>query len=241
MKNTCRPAWPQSGCACGVAELAGDEDREQQHVADDADRPGPDQAPHAEDRAGEAERVADDLAHEELAPGHGDGARAAASQIIGLLLCDGLWRHGAGVATYLAMTSTSRLTGSPGCLKPRVVRRERLGDQADGEAVVARLDDGEADAVDGDRALVDDVAGEVGGQRDLDDLPVLARGAASDRPDAVDVALHDVAAEPGRRAVTARSRLTRLPGLRAAERGLVEGLLHHVGGERARRSRSARR
>ena len=104
-----------------------------------------------------------------------------------------------------------------------------LGDEADGEAVVLRLDDGEADTVDGDRALVDEVAGEVGGQGDLDEVPVLAGRAGDDLADAVDVALHDVAAEAlvdGDRALEVDP-VTRC---HSCERGLVERLLHEVGG-----------
>ena len=73
--------------------------------------------------------------------------------------------------------------------------RQRLGDQADREPVGAGLDDRQADAVDGDRALVDEVAAETVGQGDLDDLPVLAGLPAYDGPGAVDVSLNDVAAE----------------------------------------------
>ena len=148
----------------------------------------------------------------------------------------GAWALWGGAApssgsTYLAMTSTSRLTGSPTLLDAERGQGEGLGDEADGEACPSRgLDDGQADAVDGDRALVDEVAGEVGRQRDLDDLPVLARGAGEDLAGAVDVALDDVAAEPG----STVGALEVDPGARgeAAQRGLVEGLLHDVGGDR---------
>ena len=65
-----------------------------------------------------------------------------------------------------------------------------MRDDRDREAVVERVDDGEADPVDGDRALLDDVAQQVAvaahaqvGRR-VDDLA-----------DAVDVTLHEVAAE----------------------------------------------
>ena len=45
-----------------AGQLTGGEDGEEQDVADQADRPGPHEPLHAEDRAGEAEDVADDLA-----------------------------------------------------------------------------------------------------------------------------------------------------------------------------------
>ena len=58
--------------------------------------------------------------------------------------------------------------------------------------------DGQRDAVDGDRALLDDVAGEVGRAARCARPPSARRACGpSDRADAVDVALHDVPAEPG--------------------------------------------
>src|SRR4029453_9692780 len=57
--------------------------------------------------------------------------------------------------------------------------------------------DGQRDAVDGDRALLGDVAGQLLGQRDADDLPVRARHPGQHGPDAVDVALHEVPAQTG--------------------------------------------
>ena len=63
-------------------------------------------------------------------------------------------------STYLATTSTSRLTRSPGCLAPERRDRERVRDHRDVErpSSSSTRGDGEADAVDGDRALLDDVA-----------------------------------------------------------------------------------
>jgi hypothetical protein len=73
-----------------------------------------------------------------------------------------------------------------------------VGDEADLEP--ARLDgaDGQAHAVDGDRALLDDVAVELLGQRDPHDGPVLLRRHRQHLAGAVDVPLHDVAARAGR-------------------------------------------
>ena len=63
--------------------------------------------------------------------------------------------------------------------------------------VVAGLDDGEADAVDGDRALVDEVAAELRSGSAISTTSQCSLGVRrDDRADAVDVALDDVAAEP---------------------------------------------
>ena len=88
-------------------------------------------------------------------------------------------------STYLAITSTSRLTGPPGARAPSVVSRRVVGmrltsNQGSGPSACADRADGERDAVDGDGALLDDVAGELGRQRDPHDLPVLAGGAGED-------------------------------------------------------------
>ena len=60
------------------AQRGSEEHREQQEVADDADRPRPDLAPHAAEGARESERVPDDLTHQERLPtrkhpGRGEG------------------------------------------------------------------------------------------------------------------------------------------------------------------------
>src|SRR4051812_16088913 len=67
----------------------------------------------------------------------------------------------------------------------------RVRDDGDGEAVVGGLDDGEADAVDGDGPLLHDVPEEVAV---APDAQVWCTG--DDGADAVDVALHQVAPEP---------------------------------------------
>ena len=144
------------------------------------------------------------------------GGRVAAEQLLDVLGDD----VGLEVDQVADAAAAERRTG------------EGLGDQADGEAGLAGLDDGEADAVDGDRALVDEVAREVGGQGDLDDVPVLAGRSGDDLADTVDVALDDVAAEPlvdGDGAFE----VDPVAGGHAAERGLVERLLHQVGGPAA--------
>ena len=105
---------------------------------------------------------------------------------------------------------------------PRGARTERGlaeggGDEADlepgvGVRMVSARDgadraDGERDAVHGDRALLDDVAGELGRQRDAHDLPVLAGLAGDDVPTP---STWPCIRCPPRRVcgVTARSRLT---------------------------------
>ena len=113
------------------------------------------------------------------------------------------------------MTSTSRLTGSPGCLKPSVVRARVSGisETVKSPAVaVETVDHGQRDAVDGDRALVDEVAAQSPAGSETSTSSQCSDGLpAYDGPGAVDVPLHDVAAEPAG-AVTARSRFTRAPG-----------------------------
>ena len=140
------------------------------------------------------------------------------------------------LSTYFASTSTSRFTVSPGCRLPRVVRCERLGDQRDGDDGPVRLvghgHDGERDAVDRDRALLDDVARQRRRHREPHELPALAGHALDDDAGAVDVALDDVAAEAAAR----RDRPLQVdPRARdgAGERGAAQGLGHDVGGERA--------
>ena len=60
-------------------------------------------------------------------------------------------------STYFAIMSTSRFTGSPGAAEPSVVTRQRVRDQRDADPVGMQARDGEAHAVDRDRALLDHV------------------------------------------------------------------------------------
>ena len=66
MNITCRPAWPSRFTGFGVAEDGAEEHGEQQHVADDADGPRPDLAPHAAERAEQAEDVAEHLPPQQI-------------------------------------------------------------------------------------------------------------------------------------------------------------------------------
>src|SRR3954453_23206770 len=120
--------------------------------------------------------------------------------------------------------------GSP--LPRRAERRalEGLRDQRDREPVLADLRDGQRDPVDGDRALLHDVAQQRGlGVDDHDAREALLADLAHDA-ESVDVALDDVAAEtvggPQRRLeVDPRVRL------HAPERRAPQRLVHHVGAE----------
>src|SRR4051794_4947389 len=107
---------------------------------------------------------------------------------------------------------------------------QRLGDQRDREPVVADVRDRERDAVDGDRALLHHVAQQLHAGVDDDDASEPLLPDLADDPEAVDVALHDVAAEPVGGAqrqleVDLRPRL-HLPQRRAAQR-----LVHDVRAE----------
>src|SRR4051812_13705333 len=109
---------------------------------------------------------------------------------------------------------------------------ERGRDEPDAERVGGDLHDGQRDAVDGDRALLHHVAGQLGRQREAQHLPLVGGLAGDDRADPVDVALHEVPAEPGadgRGALQVDLRA----GFEHAERGTPQALPHHVGREDA--------
>ena len=119
------------------------------------------------------------------------------------------------------------------------------GTSATAKPRVVEVGDGEARAVDGDRALLDHVAEELGRRVEPDARPVDVVGLdAAHRPDRVDVALDVVAAE--RLAGTQRGLdVDARPGRKTPERGARERLGHDVerdpavrdrdGGEAARR------
>src|SRR5215471_11155037 len=69
---------------------------------------------------------------------------------------------------------------------------QRLRDQADLEPVRAYPGHGQRDPVDGDRALLRDVAGKIDRHAEPDEIPGIARRTTDQHPGAVDVALHDV-------------------------------------------------
>ena len=121
---------------------------------------------------------------------------------------------------------------------PKVVRCSVSGINETSTIPPSIAGDGQADAVERDRAALDDVALEPGGELDPDAAREAVRRSLGDTVRRVDVALDDVAAEPvggadGGLEVDRRARLE------AAERGQLEGLVHHVGGEAVRPSSTA--
>src|SRR5690242_4287940 len=108
----------------------------------------------------------------------------------------------------------------PTCAEGRF--RERMRDERDGEGRALAGEDGEAHAVDCDRALLDEVAREAAWRLELVELPIGVGADRSQPADAVDVPLDEVTAEPiadAERAleVDARARHERAEG-RATER-----------------------
>ena len=98
-------------------------------------------------------------------------------------------------STYLASTSTSRFTPSPGSSPASVVSRSVCGTSAISTPSPVDRGDREGDAVDGERSLLDAVAQEL--RRDVERQPAaVALGLdRANAPDAVDVTLDVVAAE----------------------------------------------
>ena len=91
--------------------------------------------------------------------------------------------------------------GRPGPCAPSVVTAAVCGMTATVKPSSSDVDDREADAVDGDRALLDDVAQQLGAACG----PAGRAPGSTISPTRVDVALHEVAAEPvGRAAPAAR-------------------------------------
>jgi hypothetical protein len=108
---------------------------------------------------------------------------------------------------------------------------QRGGDEADGEVGVAGLDDGEADAVDGDGALLHDVLGELLREPDPH-RPAL--GPLFDGAGAVDMALDEVPVEPAAQ-LHGALQVDAGAGGQCAEAGAGEGLADDVGRELALR------
>src|SRR5438132_641989 len=100
---------------------------------------------------------------------------------------------------------------------------EGVRDQGHGEARTATGEDRQADAVDGDRALLDQVGGEGAGGAEAVEEPVAVARDPLQAPDAVDVALDDVAAHAVAHAERALEVDAR-PGGQAAKRGAAERL-----------------
>ena len=148
-------------------------------------------------------------------------------------------------STCFASTSASRLTLSPTSTASQVGSLERLRDQRHLEAVVARQRaDGEADAVHGDRALLDQITPQAGLlARDSQHAREALLVDRADRADPVDVALDDVPAQADRRrAAAARGSPARRPSTLRAPSGRASRASPVPRSRRRRpRSRSGRR
>ncbi len=104
-------------------------------------------------------------------------------------------------STYFANTSTSRFTLVPGSALAEIRPLQRLWYQRNGKGFAIEPGHGQRDAVDGDRALLDDVAQHLRrGARSATRRANPSSVTAETVPDAVDVALDDVAAEAVARA-----------------------------------------
>src|SRR5665811_1635745 len=99
-----------------------------------------------------------------------------------------------------------------------------------GLVAVAHVNHSQGRAVDGDRSFRDEIADDVCRCSDREDFPVLAGFAFQHGSRAVDVALHDVAAEPGVR-LQRTFKVDVVADVKVAEVRLVERFLHDVGAE----------
>src|SRR5690349_13059294 len=72
---------------------------------------------------------------------------------------------------------------------------EGVGDEHDGEPLGLNVDQGEADAVDGDRSLGDEEWGPTRVEVEGEEVPLPFRAALAERGGRVDVALDEVAAQ----------------------------------------------
>src|SRR5918993_634877 len=120
--------------------------------------------------------------------------------------------------------------GVTGLLEAERGAGEGLRDQRDDEALVLELGDGQGDPVDGDGSVEHDVAPDVRGQRDLDEVPVFTGRAADDRARGVDVPLDNVPPEAGLWCAGALE-VDAVPDRERTQGGLVQCHLHDVGGE----------
>src|SRR5699024_120113 len=176
-----------------LREHSPDEDREQDQVADDPDGPCHHRSLAAEQSARDPEPVAHDLADEQGAAPDRDGAlEQPVEHRLGLL---------AGEESFDVLRENVDLEvhDVADALDAERRRAQRLGYQRNGERgnVVEHSDHRERGAVDGDRPLLDDVSRQLRVECDLHELPVVTGDPVGDPPDAVDVALHDVAAVAG--------------------------------------------
>ena len=98
--------------------------------------------------------------------------------------------------TYFPTMSHSRFTRSRICAVCRFVCVHGERNHHDVEPVVAQTGDRQADAVDRDRALVDEYGASAGRKADRQPVELRVGPQFLDVPDGVDVPLHEVAAEP---------------------------------------------
>src|SRR3954447_9696163 len=107
---------------------------------------------------------------------------------------------------------------------------QRLGDQRHVEGRVVDPGDGQADAVDGDRALLNHVAQQLGRRLDGHHAGEAVLRDARDDADAVDVTLHDVAAQARVRA-QGEIQVDLRAGLDVGQGRAPQRLVHHVEAE----------
>ena len=146
-------------------------------------------------------------------------------------------------STYFATTSHSTFSLSPASSSPRFVRSSVSGISETSAQVVAQGRDREADAVEGDRALLDRVAEQLGSEPHAQAAGEAVLLDRDDLADPVGVALDDVAAEPVG-GLHRQLEVDPVAGLEVAQRGDGQRLVHRLGLEAAgvtARSRSGRR
>ena len=104
----------------------------------------------------------------------------------------------------------------------------RMGNNGNGELTVADGNDGQADAVDGDRPFFDDEDFHVLGNGNGDDPGNAVIGNAGDVADAIDVAADDVTAEPSAD-LHGPFQIDLRTALDGAERRATHRFMHDVG------------
>ena len=100
-------------------------------------------------------------------------------------------------------------------------------DDPAGEAVLRDFGDGEADAIDGDAAFIDEVVGRLGGEGDLEAVVGAVLGVVEEFGGGIDVALDEVSAHFGS-GVEGGLEVDFAAELDAAEAGAAEGLGEEV-------------
>ena len=98
-------------------------------------------------------------------------------------------------STYLTSISLSTLIAIARAFEAERGHFQRVRDQGDGEAAVADIEDGEADAVERDRTFLDQVAGLGGGNLESVEARIAFGFNRDDAPDAINVAADQMAAD----------------------------------------------